>query len=151
MITALLPTFNCESSVRDTLESIKWVDRILVVDSFSTDRTLEICREYTSRILEHEYVNSATQKNWSMERIETEWTLQIDSDEVVEPALGDEIRRAIIDQPDADGFRVRIKNLVWGKWVRSCNLYPCAQVRVFRTEKGRWSKREVHARLGGLD
>jgi glycosyltransferase involved in cell wall biosynthesis len=149
-ITALLPTFNCAATVRNTLESVKWADRILVVDSFSTDDTVAICREYTPWIVQHEYVNSAAQKNWAMEQIETEWTLQIDSDEVVETSLRDEIQRAVIEYPDADGFRVRIKNLVWGKWVRNCKLYPCAQVRFFRSGKGRWSSREVHARLCGL-
>jgi glycosyltransferase involved in cell wall biosynthesis len=151
MITALVPTFNCQNTIRACLESVKWTDRILIVDSFSTDRTLEICREYTGWILQHEYVNSAAQKNWAMEKIDTEWTLQLDSDEQVEPALKDEIREVLVAPSDANGFRIRIKNLVWGKWVRSCNLYPCAQVRLFRTAKGRWSKREVHARLQGVE
>jgi (heptosyl)LPS beta-1,4-glucosyltransferase len=151
MITAMVPTFNCESTIGACLESLKWADRILVVDSFSTDRTLDICRRYTDRILQHEYVYSAAQKNWAMEEIETEWTLHLDSDEQVEPELGDEIRAALKEHPEADGFRVRIKNFVWGKWVRSCNLYPCAQVRIFRTARGRWSSREVHARLQGLE
>ncbi len=149
MITALVPTFNCESTIRDCLESVKWVDRIFVVDSFSTDRTLEICREYTDCIVQHEYVNSAAQKNWALAQIQTEWTLQIDSDERVEPALRDEIVHVLSVAEGADGFRICIKNMVWGKWVRSCNLYPCAQIRLFRTARCRWSDRQVHARLQG--
>lgn len=151
MITALIPTYNCEKTIRDCLESVKWVDRIFVVDSFSTDRTLAICREYTDWIVQHEYVNSAKQKNWAMEQIDSEWTLQIDSDERLEPGLKEEILAGLAASEQPDGYRVRIKNLVWGKWVRSCGLYPCEQVRFFRSAKGRWSDRQVHARLQGIE
>lgn len=150
MITALVPTFNCESTIHDCLESIKWVDHIFVVDSYSTDRTLEICRQYTDWIVQHEYINSAKQKNWAMDQIVTEWTLQIDSDEKLEPGLQEEIKECLARNEQVDGYRIRIKNFVWLKWVRSCNMYPCAQVRLFRTALGRWSHREVHAHLQGL-
>src|SRR6266852_1835203 len=151
MITAIVPTYNCEKTIRDCLESLKWVDKIFVVDSFSADRTLDICREYTDWIVQHEYINSATQKNWAMDQIETEWTLQIDSDERFEPGLKEEIQEHLLVSEQPDGYRVRIKNLVWGKWVRSCGMYPCAQVRLFRSSKGRWSDRQVHAHLEGLE
>lgn len=150
MITALVPTYNCEDTIRECLESVKWVDRIFVVDSFSSDRTLEICKEYTDWIVQHEYVNSAKQKNWAMEQIETEWTLQLDSDERIEAALAEEIQAQLRREEQPDGYRIRIKNLVWGKWVRCCGMYPCAQVRLFRTRLGRWSDKEVHAKLQGL-
>jgi glycosyltransferase involved in cell wall biosynthesis len=151
MITALVPTYNCEETIRDCLESVKWVDKIFVVDSFSTDRTLDICREYTDWIVQHEYVNSAKQKNWAMGQIETAWTLQIDSDERLEPGLKEEILESLLASEQPDGYKVRIKNLVWGKWVRSCGLYPCDQIRLFRSSKGRWSDRQVHARLQGIE
>lgn len=150
MITALVPTFNSAKTIRETLESLRWADRILVVDSFSTDNTLDICREFTDWILQHEYVNSASQKNWAMAQIKTDWTIQLDSDESVEPSLRNEIVAALsrVSQPDA--YRIRIKNLVWGKWVRSCGLYPCAQIRLFKSDLGRWSSREVHAKIQGF-
>lgn len=151
MITVLLPTFNCASTVRETLESVKWADKIFVVDSFSTDKTLEICREYTDWIVQHEYVNSATQKNWAMDQIETEWTLQIDSDESLEPGLKEEIIQKLARPQQPDGYEVRVKCLVWHRWVKSCGLYPSTQMRLFKTKLGRWSKREVHARVQGLN
>lgn len=152
MITALVPTFNCEQTVRECLESVKWADRIFVVDSFSQDATLDICREYTDWIVQHEYVNSATQKNWALDQIESEWVLQVDSDEVFEPALSLELQQSLRSvEQETDAFRMRRKNLVWGKWVRSCGYYPDWQYRVFRAHKGRWSKREVHAQVIGLE
>lgn len=150
MLTAFIPTYNCEKTIRACLESVKWADHIVVVDSFSTDSTLDICREYTTRIHQHEYIYSARQKNWGMERIETPWTLQIDSDEELEQALQEEITTALSRCELPDGFRVRRKNYLWGEWVQGCGLYPDAQVRLFQTRKGRWSDREVHARVEGL-
>ena len=142
LITALVPTYNCEETIRETLESVKWVDRVLVVDSYSTDKTLDICREYTEWIVQHEYLNSADQKNWGMEQIQSEWTLQIDSDEQVESPLQDEILASLLEPSQPDGYRIRIKNHVWGKWIRSCGMYPCKQIRLFKTSKGRWIRRK---------
>src|SRR5579863_4869545 len=94
-ISVLLPTYNCESTVRDTLESVPRAAEIVVVDSFSTDRTLEICNEYGCRILQHEYLNSATQKNWAAPQCAHPWILQIDSDEIAGPGLWQEIEECI--------------------------------------------------------
>ena len=90
-ISVLLPTFNCADIVRATLESVRWADEILVVDSFSSDATLEICRDYGARIIQRAYVNSATQKNWAAPQCQHEWVLQIDTDEVVSAELRQEI------------------------------------------------------------
>ena len=80
LISVLLPTYNCAAIVRPTLEAVKWADEILVVDSYSTDGTLDVCREFGARILQHEYINSAKQKNWAASQCKHEWILQIDAD-----------------------------------------------------------------------
>src|SRR5258705_2751557 len=95
LISILLPTFNSAATVRETLESVKWADEILVVDSFSTDRTLEICREYGARIIQHEYLNSARQKNWAAPQCRNDWVLQIDTDEILESGTREEIEDAL--------------------------------------------------------
>jgi len=151
-ITALIPTYNSAGTIRECLDSVKWVDKVFIVDSYSTDNTLDICREYTDWIVQHEYINSATQKNWAMDQIQTEWVLQIDSDETLDSSLALEIQAAIANaDPVTDGYRIRLKNLVWGKWIQSCGYYPSWQIRVFKAHKGRWSKREVHAHVVGLE
>ena len=61
-LTVLIPCFNSEKIIRPTLESVKWADEILAVDSLSTDKTLEIVREYGARVIQHEYLNSAAKK-----------------------------------------------------------------------------------------
>ena len=147
-ISILLPTFNSAAFVRDTLESVKWADEIMVVDSFSTDRTLEICQEYGARIVQHEYINSAKQKNWILPQCRHEWVLQIDSDETLEPGLCEEIEEALASHSgDARAFRLPRKNHVLGRWMRYAGIYPDYQTRLFRRDYVSWIEREVHAHV----
>jgi len=147
-ISILLPTFNNAATVRETLESVKWADEILVVDSFSTDATLEICRQSGAQIIQHEYINSAKQKNWALPQCRNEWVLQIDSDEVLETGLRAEIEQVLSNAVSAvKAFRLPRKNHVLGRWVRHAGIYPDYQTRLFRRDEGRWNEREVHAHV----
>ncbi len=65
-LTVIVPSFNEEKHIEECLKSVLWADEILVVDSFSSDKTVEIAKKYTDRILQHEYINSAEQKNWTI-------------------------------------------------------------------------------------
>ena len=122
LISILLPTFNSAATVRETLESVKWADEILVVDSFSTDRTLEICSEYGARIIQHEYLNSARQKNWAAPQCKHEWVLQIDTDETLETGSREEIEAALATSNTVDAFRLPRKNHVRGRWMRHAGI-----------------------------
>jgi glycosyltransferase involved in cell wall biosynthesis len=146
-ISVLLPTFDNAATIRSTLESVRWADEILVVDSFSTDTTLAICREYSARVIQHEYIQSAKQKNWAVPQCTHEWVLQIDSDEILEPGLHEEIKDVIDRGPNVNAFRIPRKNHVLGRWMRNGGIYPDYQVRLFRRDHGRWREREVHAHL----
>ena len=147
-ISVLLPTYNSATIIRDTLESIKWADEILVVDSYSTDETLDICRDYGARIIQHEYVNSARQKNWAAPQCRNEWILQIDTDEVLETGLKEEMEHRVSHaSPNDHAFRIPRKNHVLGRWMRYSGIYPDYQTRLFRRDFGRWMDREVHAHV----
>jgi len=147
-LSVLLPTFNNAEIIRRTLDSVQWADEILVVDSFSTDSTLDICREYGARIIQHEYIQSAKQKNWAIPQCKHEWVLQIDTDEVLEPSLRAEIEATITNSPaGVDGFNIPFKHHVLGKWVRVCGLYPESHLRLFRRDAGRFEDKEVHAHV----
>jgi glycosyltransferase involved in cell wall biosynthesis len=147
-ISVLLPTFNCAATVRATLESVKWADEILVVDSFSTDATLDICREYGARIIQHEYINSAKQKNWAISQCAHEWVLQIDSDEYLTPELRDEIGHVVAAAPtEVHAFKMPRQNYMLGRWVRHGGNYPDHQTRLIRRDLARWQDREVHAHI----
>src|SRR5512139_1611821 len=89
-ISALVPTFNSSSTIAATLESLKWADEIVVIDSFSTDDTLDVARNYGAKIVCHEYRNSAAQKNVALAECSGQWILQVDSDEIVSSGLREE-------------------------------------------------------------
>jgi glycosyltransferase involved in cell wall biosynthesis len=109
---------------------------------------VEICREYGARVLQHEYVNSATQKNWAAPQAAQDWIFQIDSDEVADPALWEELQTAIANAgPDVHAFRIPRRNHFLGRWMQHGGVYPDYQIRLFRRDCGRWKAREVHAHL----
>ncbi len=147
-ISVLLPTYNSEKSLKDTLESIKWADEILVVDSFSDDLTIEIAKSYNAKIIQHKYINSAKQKNWAIQHCKYDWILQIDSDEILESGAFEEIMSVLNDlDDDIHCFRLRRKNFVLGKWIRNGGIYPDWEYRLFRKSFAKWLDKEVHSRL----
>ena len=145
-VTALVLTCNVEDTVRGCLESVRWADEILVVDSFSADRTVEIAREFTDRVLDHEYVNYATQHNWAIPQASHPWVLIVDSDEQVTPELREEILRVLKEGPRRAGYRVYRENYFLGKPVRHCwRGDKC--LRLFERDKARFPDRRVHANV----
>jgi len=94
-LTVIIPCKDEADNMEEVLASVQWADEILVVDSFSTDDTLAIARKYTDRILEHEYENSAAQKNWAIPQATHNWILLVDADERVTPELHKEIEEML--------------------------------------------------------
>lgn len=147
-ITALIPTHNNELNIVSLIKSLSWVDSILVVDSFSTDNTVELARSEGARVVQRIYKNSADQKNWALQFISTEWTLQLDTDEFLESGAEDEILKEVCDvNQQVDCFRFRRKNHMWDIWVKYGGIYPDYENRLFRTKSGRWFDRDVHSNI----
>jgi glycosyltransferase involved in cell wall biosynthesis len=144
-LTALIPCRNESANIRDCLESVKWADEIFVVDSFSSDDTLDICREYTDRIVQHEYVNSAAQKNWAIPQAAHPWVLIVDADERVTPELADEIRRIVAADGPCDGYDLRRRSYFLGRMIRYSGWQHDRVLRLFRRDRGRYQRRAVHA------
>lgn len=146
-LSVLVPCFNNEDVLDECLRSVRWADEIVVCDSYSTDRTLEIARRYTDRILQHEYRNSATQKNWAIPRINYDWLLIVDTDERVTAELREEIER-VLERPTTNaGFRIPRANHLFGRWLRHGANWPDYQIRLFQRDKGWYQDREVHAHV----
>ncbi|MBI5117373.1 glycosyltransferase family 2 protein [Candidatus Poribacteria bacterium] len=144
-LTILIPAYNEEGNIRECLDSVKWADEIFVVDSFSTDRTLEICREYTDRIAQHEYVNSAAQKNWAIPQATHKWVMIVDSDERVSERLRQSICRVLENPKDFDGFFVQRQSFFLGKPIMHGGWEKDYVLRLFNKERGRYQDRQVHA------
>lgn len=146
-VTVLIPTYNSISLLPQLFDDVKWADQILVVDSYSTDGTVEYCRERGVDVIQHEYVNSAKQKNWAIPQCQYEWVLLVDTDERLPSELQQEIQRVLAGDiaPEIDAYRIARKTIFLGKWLKSMNLWPDYQVRLFRRDVGRYEDKEVHA------
>src|SRR6185369_11421076 len=128
-ISATVITLNEERHLGDALESLSWADEIVVVDSGSTDRTLEVARRYTDRV-----ADEATH----------DWIFSLDADERVTPELAAAIERVRDTGPAADGYRVARRAWYVDRWVRHGGWYPDWQVRLYDRRKARFEGEFVH-------
>lgn len=145
-LSAIVTSFNEEVNIQECLESIGFADEVLLVDSFSTDRTLEIARQIPEvRILQREYFGSASQKNWAMDQTLHPWILIVDADERVTPALAREILDLLERGPAADYYSIRRRNLFLDRLIRHSGWSTDRVVRLVRRGAARYPKRRVHA------
>jgi glycosyltransferase involved in cell wall biosynthesis len=145
-ITAIITSFNEEINIRECLESVAWADEILLVDSFSKDRTVEIARAISGvTVLQHEYFGSAAQKNWAMDRALHPWLLIVDADERVTEELAREIVALLERGPEADHYSIRRQNIFVDKVIRHSGWSTDKVVRLVRKGTVRYPRRRVHA------
>ena len=144
-ITVIVPCFNNAAYIEACLQSVAWADEVLLVDSFSSDGTLEIARPYISRVLQHAYENSARQKNWAIPQAKHDWVFVVDTDEQVTPHLRREVEAAVSRDSGFTGYRMPRKNIVFGRWLRHGGYWPDYGIRLFRKQRGRYQARQVHA------
>lgn len=144
-LTILIPACNEEKNIREAIECSKWADEVFVVDSFSSDATPSIAAEMGARVVQHEYVNSATQKNWAIPQASCEWVMVLDADERITPELRDEIRAFLESPGDTKGLRIFRANHFMGRPIRYSGWQDDSVLRVFPRDTGRYVDREVHA------
>lgn len=137
-VSVVVLTFNEEQNIEKCLKSIKqWGAEIFVVDSFSTDRTLEIVKNYTSNIVQHKYEGHAQQWQFALDclDVKTEWVFAMDADFVLTPELCDAVHQITCAETDCDGFYVRHRQVFRGKFIRFGTIYPRYWLRLFRKGK----------------
>jgi glycosyltransferase involved in cell wall biosynthesis len=145
-ISAVLITMNEEERIKPCLESVKWVDEIIVVDSFSTDRTVEICRGYTDKIFQKEMKGFGEQKQFAVEKAASDWILSLDADEVITEELRDEVKGVLKGETEFNGFKIFRKNIYIGRPIRYCGWYVPI-IRLFKRGKGRFNEKKVHEEI----
>jgi glycosyltransferase involved in cell wall biosynthesis len=146
-LSVLVPTKNEEPNIRAVLESVRFAEEVVVVDSGSTDRTLAIARSIADRVLEHEYVNSAAQKNWAIPLLAHRWILIVDADERVTPALREEIERTLADPARLDGYWIHRDNHFLGRPIHTAGWQRDKVLRFFDRTKGAYEPLHVHAEV----
>ena len=144
MLSVAIITHNEEKNIRDALESVKWAVEIVVVESGSTDKTQEICREYTDKIYSFEWHGFSEQKNRAVSFTTQPWVFVLDADERVTVELKDEILNITKDKSSKDGYYLPRKNYFARRWIKHGGWWPDYTLRLFRREKGLFEAREVH-------
>ncbi|NKE70974.1 glycosyltransferase family 2 protein [Candidatus Manganitrophus noduliformans] len=137
-------TLNEEKEIGDCLDSAAWADEIVVVDSGSSDRTVEIAGKYTDKVFSYAWTGYAAQKNRALELATHPWVLSLDADERVSPELRGEIEQILESPRHADGYRIPRKNFFLGRWIRHGGWHPDYVLRFFKREAGRFGERKVH-------
>ncbi len=142
-ISVLILTYNEEKNIDDCLGSVSWADEIFIIDSGSTDRTIEIGKKYTDKIYLHPFVNFAQQRNWSQENlpIKNEWIFHLDADERATPEMVLELKRIFSGDLKCDGIMVTRRTVFRDRWIKYGGHYPSYHLRVFRKNKGRSEER----------
>ncbi|MFH1453375.1 MAG: glycosyltransferase family 2 protein [Armatimonadota bacterium] len=138
-ISAVIITKNEEKNISDCLEGLNWVDEIIVVDDFSSDRTKEICLKFDNvKFYENKFKDFASQRNYGLGLAKNKWVLSTDPDEEIPPELKDEMVNAVDKGNGAYAYSMPTKNIFYGKWLRYGGWYPDYHIRFFLKDKAGW-------------
>jgi glycosyltransferase involved in cell wall biosynthesis len=147
-ITAIVITLNEEANIARALRSLAWADEIIVADSESRDRTVEISRRFAGRVIVRPWPGYSAQKNFAAAQASHDWIFSLDADEEVSPGLRREIeslKRAA--EPTAAGFEMPRLTFYLGRWIRHSGWYPDYKVRLYDRRRARWVGDYVHEGL----
>jgi glycosyltransferase involved in cell wall biosynthesis len=143
-LSVIIPCFNEEKLLGECLDSVKFAQEVIVVDSFSTDRTGDIAKQSGARFLQHEFWSHGAQNNWAIPQAGFDWVLVVDADERVTPELAEEIQE-LLRAPAYDGYRIRRRNFFFGREMRHGSPGNDYVLRLFDRRKGRYQEKPVHS------
>jgi glycosyltransferase involved in cell wall biosynthesis len=148
-LSIVLITHNEEANLPRTLDSVMPLvgdgrGEIVVVDSGSTDRTLEIARAHGAKVFVEPWKGFAAQKNSAIEKASGDWVLQLDADEALEPELAQEIATTLAAEPPMNGYWISRKNFFLGRWIKHGGFYPDPKLRLVRRGSGRFVEYGAH-------
>jgi glycosyltransferase involved in cell wall biosynthesis len=151
-ISAIIITFNAEENIRECLESIKWADEIIIVDSHSKDRTCDIAGQFTDKIVTTDEIRYGEKRNIGIQKASNEWILWIDADERATTELRNEIKQEVLQYAGNNkqeiGFKIKRKTYFINKFIRYCGWYPDFNLRLFKkSSTARFSNARVHEKL----
>ena len=130
-------TMNEEANLPRTLDSVRFADEIIIVDSFSTDRTLEIARSYNAKVFVEPFKGHGGQKNSAIDKCTSDWILLLDADEVLSDKLQHSIKALLSSTPQQQAFWINRSNQIFGRWMRHGGFYPDRKLRLFRRGSAR--------------
>jgi len=143
-LSVVLITLNEAANLQRTLESVRWAQEIVVVDSGSTDATVEIARKAGARVFEEPWKGFASQKNSAIAHATSDWILSLDADEELSPELALEMQALLAGEPAFDAYRIPRLNHFLGRPLRHGGYWPDPKLRLFRSGVARFAERPVH-------
>ena len=143
-LSVVIITKNEAHNIAGALESVSWASDVVVVDSGSTDKTVEVARRYTERVSTRAWEGYGAQKNYATGLAAHDWVLSLDADERVSPELVSEIREVLKRHPTMQGYRIPRTTHYLGRWMRSTDWYPDYQLRLYDRRVASWNARYVH-------
>jgi glycosyltransferase involved in cell wall biosynthesis len=147
MISATIITYNEERNIQRCLDSLLGIaDEIVVIDSFSTDKTQEICLKYGVKFIQNAFAGHIEQKNFAIAQTEFDWILSLDADE----SLSDTLRQSLLDVKKQAEFSAYTMNRLTnyaGKWIYHCGWYPDRKLRLFDKKTAKWGGTNPHDKI----
>ena len=143
-LSVVLITFNSEKTLHKVLEAVLWADEIVLVDSGSTDKTLEIAQQFKAKIVHRVFDGYSSQKNFATSQASHDWILSLDDDEVLTPELQQEIQLLNLQTTDFQGFKIPRSLIFLGKLLRFSGEYKRLTLRLFNRKYGNWNAEYVH-------
>jgi glycosyltransferase involved in cell wall biosynthesis len=143
-VSVVIITLNEEKNIKDCLESVSWANEIIVVDSGSQDKTVEICRQFTDSVYDVPWQGFGKQKNSAVDLAHFDWILSIDADERVTPELKEEIKALLNDDSPFPGYFISRKSYFGKRLILHCGWFPDFSIRIFDRRKGRFNEAGVH-------
>ena len=145
LLSVVVITKNEEGRLRECLQSAAWADEIVVVDDASTDKTRDVARDFTAKVVERVMDIEGRHRNHAYSLAKHDWVLSLDADERVTAELAEEIRELLRTEPKFHAYTIPRKNFMGNTWVRYGGMYPSAQIKLFRKSKFRFDENaEVH-------
>jgi glycosyltransferase involved in cell wall biosynthesis len=144
-ITATVITLNEERNIEAALRSLSWADQIVVIDSCSTDATVELAHQYADLVLVNSWPGYAAQKNFAAEQAKNDWIFNLDADERVSPELASEIEALKNgSDPQVSGLEMPRLCFYQGRWIRHSGWYPDYKLRLYDRRAASWKGEFVH-------
>jgi (heptosyl)LPS beta-1,4-glucosyltransferase len=143
-VSAIVITKNESDTIADALASLSWADEIIVVDAESTDDTVAIARQFTERVYVRAWNGYVDQKNHAAGLAAHDWIFSLDADERVTDELKAEIHELLRSDPAAHGYRMPRVSFYLGRWMRTTDMYPDYQLRLYDRRHARWDGMHVH-------
>jgi (heptosyl)LPS beta-1,4-glucosyltransferase len=144
-ISIVVNTWNEEKNIGRCLESVKWADKIVVVDMYSTDKTVEIAKKLGAKVFSHKYTAYVEPaRNFALQQARGDWILILDADEEITPPLAKILQRLAKNPDGISFFRVPRKNIIFGKWIKHSRWWPDFNIRFFKKGKVTWSEK-IHS------